>query len=175
MKKFFNFFVSRELWIGVAGSIIATIIISICNSLPITDIKEFFTKDFLVSVLKQPLPLYTVLLGVLGLMIIVYVIRVKRNPAFLKETSMIMGDFIWHWNWSYDKEEKNYDMVDFLPLCPQCGVELRMGYGEHTHSCVNGHQYKVERYFELKSQIKTELRKKYPKEADLISVDLMIG
>lgn len=175
MKKFFKFFISRELWIGVAGSVIATVIISILNKLPLGNIKSVFTKEFLVSMLEQPIPLYAILISVLVLIIIVYVIRAKRNPAFLKETSMKMGDFIWHWNWNYDKKEKNYDMVDFLPLCPQCGVELRMGYGEHTHSCVNGHKYKVQRYFELKSQIKTELRKKYPKDANLIAVDQFIG
>ena len=172
MKKFFSFFVSRELWIGVVGSIIATILISVLNKIPIESLKDVFTKDFIVSVLKQPISLYSILLGVFVLIIIVYVIRAKRNSAFLKETTMKMGGYLWHWNWRYDKEEKNYDMVDFLPLCPQCGVELRMGYGEHTHSCVNGHHYNIQRYFELKSQIQTELRKKYPKEANLISLDL---
>lgn len=175
MKKFVNFFVSRELWIGVAASIIATIIISICNRLPVNDIKELFTKNFIVSILIQPIPLYAILLSVLVLMIIVYVIRVKRKPAFLKETTMKMGGFIWHWNWNYDKDEKNYDMVDFLPLCPQCGVELRMGLGEHTHLCVNGHHYNIQRYFELKSQIKTELRKKYPRDTNLMAFDDYIG
>ena len=73
-----------------------------------------------------------------------------------------------------------FDVIDAkYPLrgiiCPKCGQELRMGMGEHTHSCVNGHSYNIQRYFELKSQIKSTLRNKYPKEADLISVDQLIG
>lgn len=175
MKKFFKFFVSRELWTGVTGSIIAAIIISIFNDLPIKGIKSVFTKDFIVSVLEQPVPLYVILISVLVLSIIIYLVRRRRTPAFLKETTMKMGDFTWHWNWSYDKKEKNYDLVDFLPLCPQCGKELRMGYGEHTHSCVNKHQYNIQGYLELKAQIKTELRKKYSKDANLIAVDMYIG
>ena len=171
MKRIVNFFVSRELWIGVAGSIIATIIISIYNNLPFESIKSVFTKDFVVSVLEQPIPLFVILIIVLVLSIIIYYVRSKHSPAFLKETSMKMGDYTWHWNWSYDNKEKNYDMVDFLPLCPQCGMELRMGLGEHTHSCVNSHHYNIQRYFELKAQIKTELRKKYPPNANLISID----
>ena len=173
--KILRFFISRELWIGVAGSIIATIIITYWNRIPFYGIMQMFTIDYIKAILVQPIPLYAILIAVLAVSIIVFLIHIHHQPNFLKETTMKMGGFMWHWRWSYDKKESDYDMADFLPLCPKCGQELRMGMGEHTHSCVNGHSYNIQRYFELKSQIKSTLMSKYPKEADLIAVDQLIG
>ena len=175
MKRVMEFLISRELWIGVVASLIATAIISIFNKIPMEGIKQIFTLDYLKGIFTQPIPLYVILISILFLTIVLFIIRIKRKPRFLKETTMKMGGFLWHWRWVYDKKEHDYDMADFLPLCPKCGRELRMGLGEHTHSCVNQHHYNIQRYFELKAQIKSTLRNNYPKEADKISVDQIIG
>lgn len=176
MKVIFKFLISKELWIGVAGSIIATVIISLFNQIPVGGMNVLLTLDFWKEVLTQPIPLYVILILAVIVSIVLFVVRLyKRKPEFLKETTAQMGGYTWHWRWSYDEKEKDYDMADFLPLCPQCGNELRMPCGRHTHECINGHQYTIHNYLELKAQIKSNLRTKYPNDADLISVSTYIG
>ncbi len=175
MKRVIEFLLSRELWIGIVASLTATAIISIFNNIPMDGIKQLFSLDYILGVLTQPIPLYVILIAILFLSIVFFIIRIKHKPRFLNDTTMKMGGFLWHWRWVYDKKEREYDMADFLPLCPQCGQELRMGLGEHTFSCVNQHHYNIQRYFELKAQIKSTLRNKYPKEAERVSVDPIIG
>ena len=176
MKVIFKYLVSKELWIGVAGSIIATIIISLFNKIPVEGMEVLLAIDFWKDVLTQPIPLYVILIAVVIVSVVLFALRLhRRKPEFIKETTAQMGGFTWHWRWSYDEKEKDYDMADFLPLCPQCGNELRMSHGGHTHDCINGHQYNINKYLELKAQIKSNLRAKYPNDADLISVSMYIG
>lgn len=174
INNIFKFLISRELWTGVVASVIASIICSMFNNISIVD-EQLFSYDFIKEVLYQPVPLYVLLVAVLVLSFVIFIIRAIRKPKFLNDTTMKMGDFIWHWRWSYDKKEKRFDMVDFLPLCPKCGKELRVGMGEHLHKCVNGHQYNIQNYFGLKSQIKSDIRSKYPNEAEKIAVNFLFG
>lgn len=173
MKVILKYLVSKELWIGVVGSIIATIIISLFNKISVEGINTLFTFEFWKNVLTQPISLYVILIAVVIVSAVFFALRLnRRKPEFLKETTAIMGGFTWHWRWSYDEKEKEYDMYDFLPLCPKCGNELRMSYRAHTHDCINGHQYNIQNYQQLKAQIKSDLRTKYPDDADLIAVSL---
>lgn len=176
MKVILKYLVSKELWIGVVGSIIATIIISLFNKISVEGINTLFTFEFWKNVLTQPISLYVILIAVVIVSAVLFALRLnRRKPEFLKETTAIMGRFTWHWRWSYDEKEKEYDMYDFLPLCPKCGNELRMPYGGHTHDCINGHQYNIQNYLKLKAQIKSDLRTKYPDDADLIAMSPYIG
>ena len=176
MKVILKYLVSKELWIGVAGSIIATIIISLFNKISVEGIKALLTFEFWKNVLTQTIPLYVILIAAAIVSPVLFAIRLhRRKPEFLKETKAEMGGYTWHWRWSYDEKEKEYDMYDFLPLCPKCGNELRMHYGGHTHDCIHGHQYTIPNYLDLKAQIKIELRTKYPNDADLIAVSSYIG
>lgn len=176
MKAFCRFLVSKELWIGVTGSIIATIIISLFNKIPMGGMNVLLTIDFWKNVLIQPIPLYVILTAVVIVSFVLFAVRLhSRKPEFLKETTAQMGGYTWHWRWSYNEKEKDYNMVDFLPLCPKCRNDLRIPHGGHTHDCINGHQYNIHNYLELKAQIKSNLRAKYPNDADLISVSTYIG
>ena len=127
MKVILKYLVSKELWIGVVGSIIATIIISLFNKISVEGINTLFTFEFWKNVLTQPISLYVILIAVVIVSAVLFALRLnRRKPEFLKETTAIMGGFTWHWRWSYDEKEKEYGMYDFLPLCPKCGKELRM-------------------------------------------------
>ena len=176
MKVILKYLVSKELWIGVFGSIIATIIISLFNKISVEGINTLFTFEFWKNVLTQPISLYVILIAVVIVSAVLFALRLnRRKPKFFKETTAIMGGFTWHWRWSYDEKEKEYGMYDFLPLCPKCRNELRMTYGGHTHDCIHGHQYTIPNYLDLKAQIKRDLRAKYPNDADLIAVSAYIG
>lgn len=175
MKKVFAFLISKELWIGAAGSILATILLSIVNGIIPDNWKEIFSFEFIDEFFTQPIPLYWILILVFAISIIIYLRRTKREPAFIKETSCKMGELTWHWRWEYDKNDKLWVMNDYYPLCPDCGKELRMGYGDQDHSCVNGHHYQIQDYLKMKGQIVTDIANKYPKEADKIYRSPYIG
>ncbi len=166
MKKIVAFLLSRELWIGVAGSLIATVIAAFFNKVSFEGFNELFSKDFLLAILRQPIPMYVLLIAILIFSVIIFVARRKNKPKFLAQTTMQMGGLTWHWNWQYNKSKAVYEIVDFVPLCPQCGQELRMGYGEHTYSCMNKHHYNILRYFEQKAQIMSTLRSQYADDSD---------
>lgn len=170
--KFFRYFISIEFWGGVLASILASIILAIIEKMPLESVLSW---SFIKSILTLPIPLYSIIFLFFLISVVLYTIKMKRKPGFLEITFTRMGGFDWHWRWVYDKKEKDYDMADFLPLCPKCGMELRMGIGDTTHKCINSHSYRIGNYLELKAQIKSTIRSKYPKDADKISVSNYIG
>lgn len=172
MKIFLKFFVSRELLIGIVGSIIATVLVAFVGEAVPSDWKSFFTWEYISKLFSTPIPLYWILLLILILSFCFYIRKIIRYPDFLSVTSMTMGNFNWHWIWEYDPKDKDWVMTDFLPICPECGKELRQGFAEPFHKCINNHQFNIDNYLKIKAQIRTDLRKKFPKEANKIAKSL---
>ena len=128
-----------------------------------------FKWNGILSLLTIDIPLWIILIGIIGSLIITYLFKRYSKPSFLKMTNFEnVNGFDWEWNWFYDEESKRYEICDLHPLCKQCGEPLRLDscWGQ-AYECPNSH---YEAIGSIKSAftaniIEEEIAKKYKSEA----------
>jgi hypothetical protein len=130
MKKIKKIF-SNAWVVGILGSIIATIILSAITAMYqniniIQALKQVF--HWALSVFTYKVPIYAIILVIIGLFIIAEVLiavkspKTNNLPKWLKYTKASCKSWIFTWEYqlSYNKE---YSIEKLRPIC-QCGCEL---------------------------------------------------
>lgn len=96
--------------------------------------------------------------------------RKREQPQFLKVTKRERQGLEFQWIWKINDATGKYKMEDFLPICPECGNQLRTELYDinHTYHCSNGHEYNLTQVYNLKKDLVHELRREWAYYADKI-------
>ena len=107
----------------------------------IGSVNSDFKWNGILSLLTIDIPLWIILIGIIGSLIITYLFKRYSKPSFLKMAKIEnVNGFDWEWNWFYDEESKRYEICDLHPLCKQCGEPLRIrSVLDGFYSCQNRH------------------------------------
>lgn len=131
----------NKIWKDPVGSkIIASVLMLIFTSIA-GAVKTHFEWNGFVSILSINIPLWVLLLGVLLYIVLVWVLELLREPAFLKliRIDNLYG-FNWTWQWNFDKKTRRYKIVDLKPLCKTCNEKMRLeSIYSRKYVCPNGH------------------------------------
>ena len=70
----------------------------------------------------------------------------------------------------YDETTCNYRMADFWPVCPQCGLQLRVELYDsiNAYHCTNGHRYDLNRVYNVKKDLVHKIQRDYKEFANMI-------
>lgn len=72
--------------------------------------------------------------------------------------------------WKLDETTGHYKMEDFWPVCPKCGLQLRVELYDpsHAYHCSNGHYYDLDKVYNLKKDLVHKIQRDYKEFASLI-------
>ena len=159
----------RELFVGAITGVIGNILYAV-----ITGIMEKSDGilDFLMNILTARIPLWYFLVVIIIACIIVFLMiqHRKNSLAFLKHTEEEYMGFKFQWVWKYDEATRQYRMDDFWPVCPQCGLQLRVDLYdfERAYHCSNGHCYDLNKVYNLKKDLVHKIQRTYKEYASII-------
>lgn len=159
----------RELYVGtitgVAGNVIYAIIVGVME-------KSDGLIGFLLNILTAKIPLWYFLVVIaLSCIIVLIMIQHRKNHlAFLNHTEEEYNGFKFQWVWKYDETTCNYRMADFWPVCPQCGLQLRVELYDsiNAYHCTNGHRYDLNRVYNVKKDLVHKIQRDYKEFANMI-------
>lgn len=74
------------------------------------------------------------------------------------------------WVWKLNEETGHYEMNDFWPICPQCGLQLRVDQYDpiDAYHCTNGHYVELDRMLSLKRDLLHKLQRDNKEYASII-------
>lgn len=127
---------------------------------------------FLVNILTAKIPLWYFLVVIIVAYAIVFLMikSRKKKLLFLEHTEDIYNGMRFQWVWKFNKETGHYEMDDFWPICPRCGLQLRVELYDpiHAYHCTNGHIYNLNTTLNIKRDLVHKLQRDYKHYAGMI-------
>lgn len=158
----------RELYVGAITGIVGNILYAVIVGI----MKSTGFIDFFKHILTIQIPLWYFLAVLLVACFIVYLMIRKRKKklAFLDHTEEKFGNFIFQWVWKLNEETGHYEMDDFWPICPMCGLQLRVDYYDRidAYHCTKGHCYSLDEVLSIKRDLVHKLQRDYKEYANMI-------
>ncbi|MCM1220057.1 MAG: hypothetical protein NC548_36760 [Lachnospiraceae bacterium] len=155
----------RELFsgtvIGIIGNIAYAVVLRLAGQ-----------ASDLSGVLTQEIPLWYILLTLLAgsaVMCTMIYRRTHKRPPFLAVTSRTEQGMEFRWIWKKNPETGRYEMHDFLPVCPVCGLQLRAElWDTRGYHCTSGHNYDLSHTLNVKRDLLHKLKQEFLGHADII-------
>ena len=160
---------TRELYVGTITGVLGNILYAVITGV----MKESDgILDFLMNILTARIPLWYFLVVIIFACLIVSLMiqHRKKNHAFLKHTEEIYDGVKFQWVWKVDEATGHYMMEDLWPICPKCGLQLRVDlYGSiNDFHCSNGHCYDFNKVFNMEKDFVHKLQRDYKAYASII-------
>ena len=129
-------------------------------------------RDFFINILTAKIPLWYFLVSIMIAFIVALMTihcRKKKLP-FLNHSEEDYGGFKFQWVWKLEETTGHYRMDDFWPICPQCGMQLRVEKYDpiDAYHCSNGHLYNLNKVYNLKKDLVHKLQRDYEEYANMI-------
>ena len=164
-----NKMTTRELYVGtitgVLGNILYAVIVGLME-------KSDSILGFLKNILTARIPLWYFLVVIIVACIIVFLMiqHRKKSLPFLKHTEEEYMGVKFQWVWKLDETTGHYHMEDFWPICPQCGLQLRVELYDplNAYHCSNGHCYDLSKVYNLKKDLAHKIQRDYKEYASII-------
>lgn len=159
----------HELYVGAVTGVIGNILYAVIAGVMK---KSEGIWDFLMNILTARIPLWFFLVTIMIAFAIVFITihRRKNKFPFLKHTEEEYRGLKFQWVWKLDETTGHYKMEDFWPVCPKCGLQLRVELYDPTHAyhCSNGHYYDLDKVYNLKKDFVHKIQRDYKEFASLI-------
>lgn len=128
--------------------------------------------DFLKNIITAQIPLwYFLVVFVVACIVVFLMIKIrKRKLAFLNHTEEIYMGVKFQWVWKFNEKSGHYEMYDFWPICPQCGLQLRVELYDpiKAYHCTNMHCYDLNIFLNLKRDLVHKLQRDYQEYSSII-------
>lgn len=159
----------RELYIGTITGVAGNFVYALIEAL---GEKWDGLWVFLKNVITAQIPLWYFLVVVAAACLIVFLMLrgKKKQPAFLMHTEEEYMGYKFQWVWKLNEETGHYEMNDFWPICPQCGLQLRVDQYDpiDAYHCTNGHYVELDRMLSLKRDLLHKLQRDNKEYASII-------
>jgi hypothetical protein len=159
----------RELYVGVITGVIGNILYALIVGMIK---KSEGILSFLKNIITAEIPLwYFLVVIIVAYFIVLLMINNRKSKfAFLNHTEEDYMGFKFQWVWKLNEETGHYEMDDFWPICPQCGLQLRVELYDsiEAYHCSNGHCYDLNKVLNLKRDFVHKLQRDYQQYASLI-------
>ena len=160
---------TRELYVGTITGVLGNILYAVIAGL----LKESKgIMDFLKNIITAEIPLWYFLVVILVACFIVFLMirSRKRKLAFLKHTEETYMGVKFQWVWKLNEKTGHYTMDDFWPICPQCGLQLRVELYDciNAYHCTNGHCYDFNQLYNIRRDLIHKLQRDYQEYASII-------
>lgn len=160
---------TRELLVGTITGVLGNVLFAVTVGLLK---KSEGMVDFLKNIITAEIPLWYFLIVLLVASLLVFLmIRSRKNKlAFLKHTEEDYMGIKFQWLWKVDETTGHYYMDNFWPVCPQCGLQLRVDHYDpiRAYHCSNGHIYDLNRMYNLKKDLVHKLQRDYKEYSSMI-------
>ncbi len=156
---------TRELYVGtitgVSGNILYAVIVGFVEN-----------ANGFCGYLNVQIPLWYFLVMIfVACTIVLIMIRIKKKRLpFLKHTEESYSGFEFQWVWKFNQETGRYEMDDFWPICPECGLQLRVELydTERAYHCTKGHCYDLNKLLNIKRDLVHKLQRDYKEYVGII-------
>lgn len=159
----------RELFVGTITGVIGNIIYAVIEGIME---KSNGIGDIFMNILTAKIPLWFFLITILIAFVIVFITILckKKNLAFLNHTEEIYEGFKFQWVWKLDDKTGHYRMADFWPICPECGLQLRVDLYDriNAYHCSNEHYYDFNKLYNLRRDLVHKIQRDYKEYASII-------
>ena len=144
---------------GVIGNILYAVIVGIME-------KSDGICDILMNIFTAKIP--SILIAFAIVFVIIHCR--KKRFAFLKHTEEEYMGVKFQWVWKFDETTGHYRMDDFCPICPQCGLQLRVELYDtiEAYHCTKGHCYDLNKVYNLKKDLVHKIQRDYKEYASMI-------
>jgi len=150
---------------GVSGNIVYALIVALTE-------KSNGFVGFLKNVFTAQIPLWYFLVVIFAACLLVSLLmkRRKKKLPFLEHTEEEYMGIKFQWVWKLNDTTGHYEMDDFWPICPQCGLQLRVELYDRLESyhCTKGHCYDLNKVYNIKRDFIHKLQRDYKEYASQI-------
>ena len=159
----------HELYVGTITGVIGNILYAVIAGIME---KSNGTWDFFMNILTARIPLWYFMVTILIALAIVFLTiqHRKKKLAFLKHTEEEYMGIKFQWIWKLDDTTGHYYMDDFWPVCPKCGLQLRVELYDpiKAYHCTNGHYYDLNKLYNMEKDLIHKLQRDNKEYASMI-------
>lgn len=131
LKKFWKSPWTIAIVSAVVGPIVTVIIDAILDKPFLTTLGNIFVFCWkgIITFLNFELKLWWVLLGLFGLVLILYLCakisgNEEEKPEFTLYKEDSFGGWKWSWGWAYNSYDKKWHVKDIQAHCPNCNTPM---------------------------------------------------
>lgn len=160
----------RDFFIGIITGVLGNIMYALIVAL--TEKSNGFA-DFMKNIITAQIPLWYFLIVILVACLFVLLLMKKPKKeklAFLDHTEEEYMGIKFQWVWKLNDTTGHYEMVDFWPICPQCGMQLRVELYDtiDAYHCSNGHCFDLNKVLNLNRDLVHKLQRDFQQYASII-------